>query len=144
MVYLLRLLIRKADDSGSMRYGDRQKTLVETLQRVAFWATKIEPSGISLRFLNHKNDQGGEFDSLTTNENIDDVISSVRLRGGTKLGTMLSKKIIRPLEERVRTPGQKVKPRIIIIITDGAVRSATSITYEARYTCLTDNSLAPI
>ncbi|KAL2815194.1 hypothetical protein BJX63DRAFT_431013 [Aspergillus granulosus] len=107
------------DNSGSMRFGNRMDAMVETLQRVCFWATMIEPSGISLRFLTHRDDDKGQFDNLTDTEKIDDLLAGVKLGGPTELGTMLRRKVILPLEERAQTHGGRIKPRIVIIITDG-------------------------
>lgn len=111
-----------------MNFGNRRKTLSKTLQSVSFWATKIEPSGISLRFLNYTNDDNEQYDYLTDAKVIDERIMGVRPRGPTKLGTMLNSKVIRPLKKRAedflkRSEGSngRIKPRIIIIITDGAV-----------------------
>jgi len=113
--------LNQADDSGSMWMGDRIDTLNKTLQSITFWATMIEPSGVSLRFLNHDDDDNGEFDNVTDHEKLGDQITKVEFIGDTKLGTMLRKKVIRPLQDRAKTAGQGIKPRIIIIITDGAV-----------------------
>jgi hypothetical protein len=109
-----------------MLNGDRIDTLSETLQSITFWATMIEPSGVSLRFLNHDDDDSGKFDNLTDHEKLADQISGVHFVGDTKLGTMLRKKVIRPLRDRAKTAGQGIKPRIIIIITDGAVGCTVS------------------
>ncbi|KAF3925931.1 hypothetical protein ABW20_dc0105854 [Dactylellina cionopaga] len=61
------------DDSGSMDIGNRWSTLVKTLQSVADWATRLEPTGISLRFLNYDEDGDGDFDNLTDLEQIKDM-----------------------------------------------------------------------
>ncbi|GES66440.1 hypothetical protein ATETN484_0015000600 [Aspergillus terreus] len=53
------------DDSTSMQMGDRIDALNETLQSITFWATMIEPSGVSLRFLNYDDDDNGDFDNFT-------------------------------------------------------------------------------
>lgn len=104
-----------------MKFGNKISALNKTLQSVSFWATKIEPSGISLRFLNHARDDREQFNFLTDADQIDDLIADVNPRGPSRLGTMLRNKIIQPLEKRAKGSDGKIKPRIIIIITDGGV-----------------------
>lgn len=93
---------------------------------MAHWATRIEKDGISLRFLNQVNDGTGRFDGLTDPDEINELIYNIPTRGLTKLGTTLTKKVIQPLQERAarrKTTGERIKPRIILIITDGHVSS---------------------
>ncbi|KAH8665295.1 hypothetical protein BGZ60DRAFT_453820 [Tricladium varicosporioides] len=109
------------DDSGSMEIGQRIATLIRTLQSVADWATRLEPTGISLRFLNYQNDCNGKFDRLTDLTKIKDMCHLVKPGGGTELGAVIQRKIInrRILEAaQVGTEGLK-KPLIVAIITDG-------------------------
>ncbi|RAL00076.1 vWA domain-containing protein [Aspergillus ibericus CBS 121593] len=108
------------DNSGSMRLGNRVSTLSSTLQRVSYWASKLQPDGISVRFMNgDKHDQDG----LTTAEEIDDLISGVPTQGPTRLGTVVRRKVIQKLEKRAVDRQGWTKPRIIVIITDGAPTS---------------------
>jgi hypothetical protein len=102
-----------------MNRGDRIPTLVKTLQSVADWATKLEPTGISLRFLNNINDEDGKFDNLVQLEQIEHVFGLVKFAGKTNLGDITRKKI---LERRILEEKQK-KPLIVVIITDGTVSS---------------------
>jgi hypothetical protein len=112
-----------------MRSGTRQRDLSHTLQSVSFWATRIEPLGISLRFLNHIEDDTLEYDYLKDAKTIDRRIMDVIPLGTTYLGNMLQRKVLRPLQKRAEDYAQqamkdskvRVKPRIVIIITDGAV-----------------------
>lgn len=107
-----------------MKLGNRIQQLNKTLQSIAHWATKIEKDGISLRFLNNLKDDTGEFDCLKDADQIDNVLSKVPIGGGTKLGTNLRVKVLKPLVEKAtaaKKTGQMVKPRIIMIITDGEV-----------------------
>ncbi|KAL1961716.1 hypothetical protein VTN77DRAFT_1116 [Rasamsonia byssochlamydoides] len=105
-----------------MRLGNRIKALNQTLQSVAHWATRIEKDGISLRFLNLPKDDSGRFDGLTDPDQINELIYNIPIRGNTKLGTMLNRKVVQPLVQRAirrKTTREKIKPRIILIITDG-------------------------
>lgn len=107
-----------------MKQGSRTAALNKALQGIAHWATKIEKDGISLRFLNRVDDEKGSFNNLTDVDQIDDLLSRIPRVGGTKLGTVLRKKILKPLADKAakaKTTGQMVKPRIIVIITDGEV-----------------------
>ncbi|KAJ6256898.1 hypothetical protein Dda_7781 [Drechslerella dactyloides] len=104
------------DDSGSMQIGERIPTLLKTLQGVADWATKLEPTGISLRFLNYQRD--GNFDNLTTLDQIKDACHAVQPDGGTELCKALQRKILnRRILEKERIGLEK--PLIVAIITDG-------------------------
>lgn len=101
-----------------MNIGNRIPTLVKTLQSVADWATRLEPTGISLRFLNYENDGDGKFDNLVELEQIKDMCYLVQFEGGTDLGAILRKKIFkRRLLEQKRVGVNK--PLIVAIITDG-------------------------
>ncbi|KAL2826482.1 hypothetical protein BDW59DRAFT_161000 [Aspergillus cavernicola] len=119
------------DNSGSMKFGKRVETLNKTLQGVAHWATRIEKDGISLRFLNRVKDEDGRFDNLTDLNEIDNLICSIPTKGNTRLGSVLSSKVVRPLLQRADQRAQQardgmersrrvcIKPRIVFIITDG-------------------------
>lgn len=107
-----------------MKQGSRTEALNKTLQGIAHWATKIEKDGISLRFLNRVDDEKDSFNNLTDVDKIDDLLSRIPRAGGTKLGTVLRKKILNPLADKAaksKKTGTMVKPRIIVIITDGEV-----------------------
>lgn len=102
--------------------GDRIRTLVKTLQSVADWATKLEPTGITLRFLNNINDEDGKFDNLVQLEQIEHVFRLVKFAGKTNLGEVTQKKIVdRRIPEEKQTALKK--PLIVVIITDGTVSS---------------------
>ncbi|KAI9854542.1 MAG: hypothetical protein M1813_000955 [Trichoglossum hirsutum] len=105
------------DDSGSMKHGERISALKDTLQHVAEIATCLEPSGISVRFLNHKQDTG--FNNLTDLRDIENMIDSVNFRGGTQLGRALESKIIQPMVIQKAKDESFKKPLITIVITDG-------------------------
>ncbi|PYI09309.1 hypothetical protein BO78DRAFT_308624, partial [Aspergillus sclerotiicarbonarius CBS 121057] len=108
------------DNSGSMRLGNRVATLSSTLQRVSHWASKLQSDGISVRFLNgDKHDDDG----LTTAEEMDDLILGACPQGPTRLGTVVREKVIQRLETKAKEREGWTKPRIIVIITDGAPTS---------------------
>ncbi|KAF3081128.1 hypothetical protein TWF102_001664 [Orbilia oligospora] len=114
------------DDSSSMMpYGnekmeDRVTPLKDTLGRISEMATIIEPSGVSLRFLNYENDWCG-WDNMKSRDVIYRRFVEVEdIWGGwTQLGTVLDQKIIQPMVmDKVRN-GTFVKPLIVVVITDG-------------------------
>ncbi|KAH8726775.1 hypothetical protein GQ44DRAFT_725947 [Phaeosphaeriaceae sp. PMI808] len=100
------------DDSASMRMGQRIPALIRTLQSVTEWATRLEPNGVSLRFLNFKGDMDGRFDGLTSQLKIADMVEEINLGSQTMLGTMLKDKILQYM-------AGKGSPLIVVIITDG-------------------------
>ncbi|GKZ35818.1 hypothetical protein AbraIFM66950_006616 [Aspergillus brasiliensis] len=108
------------DNSGSMRLGNRIGALTHKLNHVAHWATELQPDGISLRFMNKKKyDQDG----LTTTGEIDDLVTGVLPKGSTRVGTVVRRKVIEGLKARLKERNGATKPRIILIITDGAPTS---------------------
>ncbi|KAF8860588.1 hypothetical protein BDZ45DRAFT_588159, partial [Acephala macrosclerotiorum] len=106
------------DDSGSMRKDSRIPALKETLASVAHFATFLEPSGISIRFLN--NPMG--FDNVVQGDVLEKVrvpLESKNLGKRTQLGTMLDSKIVQPMVIQKLEARSFNKPLIAFIITDG-------------------------
>ena len=99
--------------------GKRIESLKFVLQRVAGIATTLEPSGISVRFLNYPQD--GKFDNLADMKDIEDKIRKVQFKGDTKLGRVLASKIVEPMVIRKANSGEFKKPLFVVIITDGQV-----------------------
>jgi hypothetical protein len=91
----------------------------ETVHNIAKFATKLEPSGISIRFLNF--DQDGDFDYLNDLDDINRKVKMVKNNGPcTMLGIELNHKIVRHIVNKAKSNVLK-KPVIIAIITDGEV-----------------------
>jgi hypothetical protein len=107
------------DDSGSMTQGKRRAVLEDTLQHVAKFATKLEPSGISIRFLNFSQD--GEFNNLNDVEDIMQKVRAVGYDGPTLLGQKLYFKIVLPMVFQKARQNTFTKPIIVMVITDGEV-----------------------
>lgn len=95
--------------------------LKDTLERVATFATILSTDGISLRLLNHNEDDKGDFDHLITVKSITKKLEKIQCSGNTKLGTILEKKIIKPMILDKAGKGELKKPVIVVIITDGEV-----------------------
>lgn len=79
-----------------------------------------------MRFLNSDDDDSGRFDNLTVLTEIEDKVNEVKLHGPTRLGTMLSKKIVKPMLEKIANGAADSRPLIAVIITDGEVYLPTS------------------
>ncbi|EPS35667.1 hypothetical protein H072_10943 [Dactylellina haptotyla CBS 200.50] len=108
------------DDSPSVWIGNRKNAIIKTVQSVADWSTKLEPSGISLRFINHRTDKypEGTFDNLTNITAVQDAFFHVVPKGNTKLGAALERKILRG-KLATKNQGKPDKPLIVVVITDG-------------------------
>ena len=98
--------------------------LEETLKRVATFATVLSEDGISIRFLNYEKDKNSEFDNLTRVSDIDETFARIQCVGDTKLGTILNTKIVEPMILSKAREKTLRKPVIVVIITDGEVRTA--------------------
>ena len=111
-----------------MGRGSRVDLVKLTLDRVKAIATSVgrfDQSGINIRFLNYANDASGDFDNMTDPTSISQRVGNVyqTLRGGSQLGGRLYSKIIIPfIYERVKG-GRFDKPLVVVLITDGQVRS---------------------
>ncbi|KAF3290984.1 hypothetical protein TWF970_000240 [Orbilia oligospora] len=113
------------DDSGSMQIGNRKDALVRTLQSVAYWAAKLEPRGISIRFINFEDPGDSSCDGLVTIDNVKDACHKTKLEGETELAKALEDKILsrisrdrKAVESSPQYQGLE-KPAIVAIITDG-------------------------
>ena len=106
------------DDSLSMTFDEQCiPTLKDTLRRVAEFATILEPTGISVRFLNYNED----FNGLVDAKEIEERVAKVPFSGGTRLGEVLDYKIVQPMViQKVREQRLK-KPVLVVLITDGKV-----------------------
>jgi len=108
-----------ADDSTSMNIGNRIPALQQTIKCVSEIATILEPSGMSIRFLNSTQD--GNFNNLT---NVNDIMQKVQMvdyNGYTLLGTQLRDKIVNPMIIQRAENNTLKKPVIVAAITDGEV-----------------------
>jgi Mg-chelatase subunit ChlD len=101
-----------------MKEEPRIPALKDTLQRVARFATYLQPTGISLRFLNHHTDH--TFDGLRSVEKIMDKVENIEFSGSTKLGTELDEQVVKPLIKKAEQR-ELSRPLIVMIITDGQV-----------------------
>jgi hypothetical protein len=105
-----------------MTEAKRSAALEDTLQHVAKFATKLEPSGISIRFLNFSQDR--EFNNLNDVEDIVQKVRAVGYDGPTKLGQTLYFKIVLPMIFQKARQNTFTKPIIVMVITDGEVSMA--------------------
>ena len=125
-------MLTLADDSGSMQFdedGERIKDLKLILSRVAYAASLFDTDGVSLRFMNFDphdpdNPQRREvppesLDSIRTEEQIEWLVSKIKFKGLTPMGTELRNKILEPMVLDHARRNSLAKPVLIITITDG-------------------------
>ncbi|KAM4068140.1 ankyrin repeats (3 copies) domain-containing protein [Hirsutella rhossiliensis] len=81
----------------------------------------MDDSGISVRFLNYENDDGGDFDRLKDVGIVQGKVDKVFKvkRDGSQLGTKLKEKVVKPMVEDKFAVGEFRKPLIAVMITDG-------------------------
>src|SRR3984957_9295168 len=122
-----------------MNQEARIAALKDPLSRVAEIAAILEPAGISVRFLNYKNDL--RFDNLTV-VNIREKINKAKFDGLTRIGTVLEEKIIRPMIFNKVSEGRFKKPLIVVVITDGSVSRYFSLSKKLfpPYSCISRNT----
>lgn len=104
-----------------MQSGNRMKALRETVHNIAKVANKLEPLGLSVRFLNFDGDEDGNFDNLNDLDDIDRKVAMINSNGGcTMLGIELHQKVVRHIVKKAKEKVLK-KPVIVAVITDGEV-----------------------
>ena len=109
------------DDSGSMQFeenGERIDDLKLILSRVVQAATLFDADGVHLRFMNTVLPQGVG-DHVNSEQQIQQIVSSVKFAGLTPLGRELRKKVVDGIILRDARQGQLRKPTLVITITDG-------------------------
>jgi len=106
-----------------MRAEDRMQALLDTLGRVTTFATILCPDGISIRVLNYSGDTDGQWDKLKTVEDVNKRMDKITLQAGSRLGTILSSKVLEPMILNKAKSHSLKKPVIIVIITDGEASS---------------------
>ena len=102
-----------------MKEGNRITALQETIKRVSEFANYLEPSGMSIRFLNFDGDEN--FDNLADVDDIMQKVQMVNYDGNTKLGQRLQMKIVSPMILQKVDNNTFQKPLIVAVITDGEV-----------------------
>jgi hypothetical protein len=118
------------DDSTSMHTGSRITALQKTVKCVSELAI-ILTSGISIRFLNFKQD--GNFNNLTDLNDIMQKIEMVKYDGNTKLGYWLQEKITGPMIMEKADENKLEKPVIVAIITDAEVSLSDELIEVERF-----------
>lgn len=101
--------------------------LKDTLRRVAHFTTRLQPVGISIRFLNHDEGDGRGYDDLVDVDEIAKKVDGVPFSGGTRLGEVLNEKIVQPMIIDKIIAGKLERPMFVVIITDGKVRVVTML-----------------
>lgn len=108
-------IILFADDSGSMKSGDRIKDIREITIDISNIITLLDDDGISFKAFNYDDIQH----EINTAEKVNNLIDKIKFNGNyTPIGTNLQDYIIKFLKELIEN---KIfdKPALVIIITDG-------------------------
>lgn len=114
-------IILYIDDSGSMQFeenGERIDDLKLILSRVVQAATLFDADGISIRFMNTQMPEGMG-DHVNSEQQISQIMSSVKFAGLTPMGRELRKKVIDGIVLRAARQGQLRKPVLVVTVTDG-------------------------
>jgi hypothetical protein len=118
-----------ADPSASKGVS-RYSLLRKTVSRLVPIATRLNERGVKLRFINYNGDSG--FNKLKQ-QDVERAIDTARPNGWTAIGTVLERKIVNPLLEKVNSSERMRCPLLINIITDGEV-SYVSVKCELCFT----------
>ncbi|XWW96495.1 hypothetical protein V2A60_004470 [Cordyceps javanica] len=104
------------DDSRSME-GEKQKHQRFLVQRITSVATRMFPDGegVKLRFINAATADT----SRTSPAQVDDIMSNIKLGGGTKIGDQLPSKVLEDTVYQPLAKGTFRRPVLVSIITDG-------------------------
>ena len=111
--------------------GERIKDLKLILSRAAYACSLFDEDGISIRFMNSELRE----DRVTSEAQINDIVSRVGFKGLTPMGTQLRNKVLAPMVVNPAKSGQLPKPILVITITDGqpAGESPTAVFDAVRY-----------
>lgn len=108
-------IILFADDSGSMRSGDRRNDIREITMDISNIITLLDDDGISFKAFNYNDIQH----EINTAEKVNNLIDKIKFDGNyTPIGTNLEDYIIKFLKELIENDIFD-KPALVIIITDG-------------------------
>lgn len=114
-------IIIYVDDSGSMQFeenGERIDDLKLILNRVVQAATLFDDDGISIRFMNTVMPPGMG-DHVRSEQQVNDIMRSVKFAGLTPMGRELKKKVIDGIVLQAARQSQLTKPVLVITVTDG-------------------------
>jgi hypothetical protein len=108
------------DDSGSMRFedgGERIDDLKFIISQICGVITKFDNDGITLRFFNES--PSPECNGITSEAQVQQIISKLSFSGVTPLGTEFNKRVIQPFVMSQVNSRSLNKPILAIVITDG-------------------------
>lgn len=103
-----------------MDSGQRIEAAKELIRRVTSITTRLDPSGVRVRFFNWRED--GEFNGVGTKEEVEKILDTVEFEGGsTRIGTEMRRKILEPFVYAKLRNGGLLRPLLITTVTDGEV-----------------------
>ena len=106
------------DNSTSMSLASRFQTQKDLVIRMADIATKIAPDGYSvdLQFINDKHATR----RISSKDDLLGVLENTGLRDSTRIGTVLNRRILKPLVyNKLKSKSGLSRPLLVCIITDG-------------------------
>jgi hypothetical protein len=92
------------------------RRLVSRISQIAQSYHTSSGGGISLRFVNFKNDSG--FNRLAPRA-ADEALQQVHPRGSTRLGTALLQKVVQPFVIQPARERRLERPVLVVVVTDG-------------------------
>jgi len=107
-----------ADDSYSMQGENWDSDLNTIIKKTAGVATMFDEDGISVRFMNGKNDK----DHIRSAQDVMALFQSAKPCGLTPIGTSLKLKVLEPYMGAIRAQSHNrtsIKPMLVMTITDG-------------------------
>lgn len=113
-LYDVVLLIDNSISMEVQQDGERIKTLMTTLQRVAWTYSFVSEVGgiVSIKYLNQK-----KGDRKVKAGHVANIIKSLRFQGLTPLGTELRNKVLKEYAD----PDKMRRPLLVVVITDGEI-----------------------
>lgn len=111
-----------------MNSGSRIHDMKKVVKRIVNIATKIDPEGISIRFMNARDDS--RYDHICRTSESQEIMRKVRFGGLTPLGEMLRKKILDPMVYDAVRSNNMTRPLLVSVITDGKVRAFIHCLYR--------------
>ncbi len=129
------------DDSGSMSSAEdegrpqseanmnRYETLKHVVSTLVFCATLVDEDGISIRFMNSREQGNG----ITSMGQVHQIFQQTRPSGTTPMGEQLKAKVIDGILGQYITSRQLQKPVLIVTVTDGVPDNHSAVSNAIKY-----------
>jgi hypothetical protein len=104
---------------------NRFHEMKDILGRIANISTSLDSTGISIRFLNYRDDW--HLNNLQSETDVYRALRRIRPQGVTRLGTILREKIVDPMIVSKAKKKKLEKSFLVTIITDGDVSAGQPV-----------------